>query len=189
MKCNTLGIRRMDKLISIVEQETKELTIDVIVVITLISILAALITGFLSGKKSGKWLCLHFLAFEYAQIMLFLTLFSRELGQKPDSFPNYGLGFNIYGIYSINQTFLVFLNCVLFIPWGIFISLYLNNKNRRKNICLVTVLALVCSLGIECTQLLTKTGFFEPSDLLMNTLGGFIGAIAGEYLGQLLNKD
>ena len=41
----------------------------------------------------------------------------------------------------------------------------------------MTLVAFGLSLCIECLQLVLKVGFFEVTDLVMNTLGGFVGAL------------
>ena len=65
------------------------------------------------------------------------------------------------------------LNVVIFIPLGIFIA-HLFKKNKIINTCLVS---FAFSLFIELFQLFTIIGSFMLNDLIINVLGGLLGAI------------
>lgn len=66
-------------------------------------------------------------------------------------------------------------NILAFIPLGIFIPVLTGNKLFSG--VKVFLLALLLSLGYEVTQLVTGMGIFDVDDLMLNTLGGFIGYI------------
>ena len=51
-----------------------------------------------------------------------------------------------------------------------------NRTGSWRRVGLVTLAAFGLSLCIECLQLLLKVGFFELTDLVVNTLGAFVGA-------------
>lgn len=76
-------------------------------------------------------------------------------------------------------------NIVAFVPFGFFLAQYLSTKRRDgsrlagpwRSMALATLAALGLSLSIECLQLALHVGFFELTDLVMNTLGGFAGAL------------
>ena len=76
-------------------------------------------------------------------------------------------------------------NAVVFIPFGFFLSESLSSwKQLRvwRQIGYVTLASFILSLCIECLQLVFRVGFFEVTDLVMNTVGGFVGvgvALAG----------
>lgn len=50
-------------------------------------------------------------------------------------------------------------------------------KNGKDMLIKCTVLSFVLSLSIEVMQLITCRGTFQISDLVYNTLGGFIGSV------------
>lgn len=70
-------------------------------------------------------------------------------------------------------------NVVVFIPFGIFLSEFLASAKRfsaGRRLGLATLAGFGLSLCIECLQLLLRVGFVELTDLVMNTLGAFVGA-------------
>ena len=70
-------------------------------------------------------------------------------------------------------------NIAVFAPFGFFLGEWLASSNRTgswRRFGLVTLAAFGLSLCIECLQLVLKVGFFEVTDLVMNTLGAFVGA-------------
>ena len=85
----------------------------------------------------------------------------------------------------------VISNLIVFIPFGFFLAEFLAAApvssagpkstttrfgiGRRLGVAALTAFSL--SLCIECLQLVLKVGFFEVTDLVMNTLGGFVGAL------------
>lgn len=75
------------------------------------------------------------------------------------------------------------LNIILFIPFGFF-SVMVFKKLRTKWIYGVLIGFLFTSI-IESTQLFTGR-FFQIDDIIMNTLGTYIGYVLGIYL--LKNK-
>ena len=71
------------------------------------------------------------------------------------------------------------LNIAVYLPFGFFLGEWLASLNRTgawRRVGLVTVAAFGLSLCIECLQLVLHVGFFEVTDLVMNTVGGFVGA-------------
>ena len=71
-------------------------------------------------------------------------------------------------------------NIAVFVPFGLFLGEWLASSNRTgswRRVGLVTLAAFGLSLCIECLQLVLHVGFFEVTDLVLNTLGGFIGAV------------
>ena len=66
-------------------------------------------------------------------------------------------------------------NIAVFVPFGFFLGEWLASSNRTgswRRVGLVTLAAFGLSLCIECLQLLLHVGFFEVTDLVMNTVGG-----------------
>lgn len=66
----------------------------------------------------------------------------------------------------------IILNVLLFVPLGYLLPQCQNQMDSKWKIILV---GFLCSLGIECTQLVTRLGWFDASDLLHNSLGALIG--------------
>lgn len=73
----------------------------------------------------------------------------------------------------------MFSNIVVFVPFGFFLSEFLSPTKEFRawhRIGLVTLVSFGLSLFIECLQLILRVGYFELTDLVMNTVGGFLGA-------------
>lgn len=70
-------------------------------------------------------------------------------------------------------------NIAVFIPLGFFLSEFLSTTKRIRpwrRLESVTMVSFCLSLCTECLQLILHVGFFELKDLVLNTVGGFIGA-------------
>lgn len=64
-----------------------------------------------------------------------------------------------------------FLNVLVFIPFGILLPFF-----AKKGKTLITsIVFIVFTIGFELFQLFTGIGGFDVTDLMTNTLGGFIG--------------
>lgn len=71
-------------------------------------------------------------------------------------------------------------NIGVFVPFGLFLSEFLASAKRfsaGRRLGLATLAGFGLSLCIECLQLVLRVGFFELTDLVMNTLGAFVGAL------------
>ena len=71
-------------------------------------------------------------------------------------------------------------NVAVFVPFGLFLSEFLSTTKRfsaRHQIGRVALAAFGLSLCIESLQLIFRLGVFEITDLVLNTLGGFVGAL------------
>ena len=64
-------------------------------------------------------------------------------------------------------------NIAAFVPFGIFV---MPVSNRRINFLETVIITFNVSLCVEIIQLVTKVGSFDVDDLLLNTIGGLIGA-------------
>ena len=79
-------------------------------------------------------------------------------------------------IYDRRQ---IFFNIAVFIPFGFFLSEFLSvikMLGSWRQIGIVTLSGLALSLFIESLQLILHVGVFEVTDLVMNTVGAFVGA-------------
>lgn len=75
-------------------------------------------------------------------------------------------------------------NILIFTPFGFLIPI-MNRKLR--GFFRVILLGFELSLAVECVQLVTKTGSFDVDDLLLNTIGAFIGYLF--YAGIQHKRD
>ena len=69
-------------------------------------------------------------------------------------------------------------NFLAFIPFGFFLCEYLFSSVRHRSLPrlgYVTLAAFLLSLFIEYLQLVLHVGYFEVTDLVMNTLGAVVG--------------
>lgn len=66
----------------------------------------------------------------------------------------------------------LFGNVIGFIPFGMILPVI--NKKQRS-LFRITLLSFEFSLMVETIQLIFKVGSFDVDDLILNTLGGFIG--------------
>ena len=82
-------------------------------------------------------------------------------------------------------------NFTVFIPFGLFLSEFLASAKRLsagRRLGLATLAGFGLSLCIECLQLLLRVGFFELTDLVMNTLGAFVGALISAGLRKVVGE-
>ena len=82
-------------------------------------------------------------------------------------------------------------NVAVFVPFGLFLSEFLTSSKRSHpclRLGLVTLAGFGLSLTIECLQLLLRVGFFELTDLVMNTVGAFVGAGVSVGVRSLWNR-
>ena len=85
----------------------------------------------------------------------------------------------------------VISNATAFIPFGFLLSEFLASAKQLsigRRLGLATLAAFGLSLCIECLQLLLRVGFFELTDLVMNTLGAFVGALISAGLRKVVGE-
>jgi len=127
------------------------------------------------NKKANSVLFIAYLA-----IILYLTLINRN--QYSYHRINYRLFTNLEFVASHSfKTFLYYFagNILIFVPMGFF------SKNLFKQSFMQTlILVLLVSFFIETSQYILKVGIFELDDLVLNTLGGFLGYL----IAWIVNK-
>ena len=82
-------------------------------------------------------------------------------------------------------------NIAVFVPFGFFLGEWLASSNRPgswRRVGLVTLAAFGLSLCIECLQLVLHVGFFEVTDLVMNTVGGGVGALISAGVRKVVGE-
>lgn len=91
-------------------------------------------------------------------------------------------------------------NIAVFVPFGFFLAESLSALRSQsmseptrlgawRRIGWVVLTAFGLSLCIEILQLVLHVGFFELTDLVMNTLGGFVGALISVGVRKLMGEE
>ncbi len=115
-----------------------------------------------------------FLMAVYGTVMIYKVFLSRELG----------------AVSRVNLLFLgtwrgvgvlhYFIeNIIMFIPMGVLLPLCFE---QGKKWYLTVLFGCALSIWIECTQYLFSVGVMELDDVLMNTLGTFLGWLSWRYV-------
>ena len=116
-------------------------------------------------------ICLFGVLCIYLSYLVALTLSGRDPGKL------YGrINLQIFGTFRANGDISAHAaeNILLFIPFGILIPFKTRFFKKWWNLVLI---AIISSMLIEISQLITGRGAFEVDDILLNTLGAFIGYI------------
>ncbi len=115
-----------------------------------------------------------------------LCLFQVVTFQDVSSFThNNFIPFREITRYSIGSRLFfknVFGNILLFVPFGLLISIYL----KPKNMGIPFALTFLSSLAIEFTQMLIGRSF-DVDDILLNCIGGIIGYFIYKVLDKIGN--
>lgn len=129
-------------------------------------------------RKKAKFHLLHCFFWIYMLVLIYFLLLSER---KEYTYYRYNLVLfqeikrflNGAKYFSTKEIILNLLgNVVGFIPLGFFISM----KFRKKAFSFLSVFfVFLFSLTMETIQLIFRIGVFDVDDLLLNTLGGFIG--------------
>ena len=80
-------------------------------------------------------------------------------------------------------------NFAVFVPFGFFLGEWLASSNRTgawHRVGLVTLAGFGLSMCIECLQLVLKVGYFEVMDLVLNTVGAFVGAGVAVWIRDII---
>ena len=113
------------------------------------------------------------LFFPYLLFILAATVFSREIVPQEYSIISFNIatawmrGPGIYG--QIDTATEVAMNVLMLVPAG-YLLMRLSNK-----VWLAMAVALLITLFIEIMQLITRRGFFELADILLNMTGAMCG--------------
>lgn len=129
--------------------------------------------------KSSQFIL--FLLFFYLTFILYLTILSRPSGSRTgvDLMPFATLSDSLAGnIYAAE-------NILLFIPFGV-IYFFLPLAGKRASQCRMT--GFTISISIELVQYITKRGYLQTDDVILNVLGCYIGYIIGGQLIKLKNS-
>ena len=131
----------------------------------------------------------------YLAALIYFTIFAEALGRIPGTESGNPANYNLIPFNEIKRFIMyreqlgwkaVFLNIVgnlaAFIPAGFLIRLMCRS---RRGFFKAVLCGFMLSLMIECVQFIFKVGSFDVDDLLLNTLGAFIGALlTGVVMGD-----
>lgn len=119
----------------------------------------------------------------YLVLLTYFLFFAEEMGRTPEIRPEYT--YNLVPFREIRR-FLVYRetlglravllnilgNVLAFAPFGFFLPIIWQQTEHWDT---VVLLSLAASLCIEVLQLVSRVGSFDVDDLILNTIGGFIG--------------
>lgn len=138
-------------------------------------------------KKKHKTIiraCSWFLFVVYVFFMVYFLFFSEHFGRIPSDTPHYNLKpfveikrfmKNMSNTkWSTSAVINLLGNVVCFMPFGFVIPIL---SIRQRKLWKVTLLSFLCSFVVEVTQLISKLGVFDVDDLILNTIGGFLGYV------------
>lgn len=140
----------------------------------------AVIQAWISEFRSSSQFRREFLLVFYVCMMLFRTLLCRPIWGNPlDSV------MGIWGIHKPDGTIYTenIENLILFIPFMILLYWAEEKKTDRRKMPVQSVLlkslwlSFIVSLFIEGCQLFLKIGTFQLTDLVFNSVGGFLGGL------------
>lgn len=120
----------------------------------------------------------------YLIVLGYLVFFSKEFGRDGTT----SLAYNLEPFHTISNylkhreaiTFKSFLvnmigNIVAFLPFGTILPMVFKASTTKYYFHIVVFWTFILSLSIETLQILFKVGVFDVDDLILNTLGGFVG--------------
>ena len=135
------------------------------------------LNGYIASLENKKSRYLIYLL-TYCYMVIYRTLLCRKAIYEPLSriWQDWGI-INQGGIKIEPSPFVG--NITLFTILILLILLNFSHKfkNGKDMLIKCTVLSFVLSLSIEVMQIITYRGTFQISDLVYNTLGGFIGSV------------
>lgn len=119
-----------------------------------------------------------------------LELFSsqRTLVRSINLIPFYSIKEYISGSTAILKAFAfsnVVGNIVIFIPLGIYLPLFKNDKRVIINLLLIVIV----SLFVEIIQGIFGIGASDIDDIILNCLGGWIGILGYKFLLFILRDE
>ena len=82
----------------------------------------------------------------------------------------------------------VFMNSLLFVPFGTFLPYLLSSKYKKSNVAVTVLISFAVSTIIEGFQYLCSIGVCEIDDVIFNTSGAFVGALGYLLFGHLTKE-
>lgn len=144
------------------------------------TIVYAVICNKRNQQRSIGFLTFVFWAVLYFEITFVITILRREPGTEYHSgeiVPYIFVGRLNGDVYDKRQVIYNFLNVVLFVPIGFFLSGLRKESSELKDTFISFLFGFLISFCIETIQLITKRGNFELNDIVTNTFGSFLGVM------------
>ena len=129
-----------------------------------------------------RWIVFLF----YVLLLIYLLFFSEFFGRGPGVSHRFSM--NLIPFHEIRRYLTqaprigayyvctnLIGNIVCFMPFGYFLTRFFYRKHVRRIPAAVTLLSAAFSASVEILQFLTSTGCADVDDVILNTLGGFLG--------------
>lgn len=114
----------------------------------------------------------------YLVFIFEVGLFSRTAGQ-PSNVYLLPFRFLFFGSSITRMRLIIFaaLNLLYFIPYGFLLGFMTNKMKSAVSMYISLCISFITSFSLEFLQYISKRGHFETEDIILNTLGGFLGCI------------
>ncbi len=135
-----------------------------------------------ANKKRAKSILIVCVFILYLLCLFYFLFFSENMGRSSSEEYRYNLTllkeirrFYLYRASLGTKAFVinVFGNVIVFMPFGYIVSML----RGKSGIVIATLTGLAMSLFVEVIQLCLRIGSFDVDDLLLNTIGAFLGAV------------
>lgn len=119
----------------------------------------------------------------YMIALIYFLFFSEQLGRVPSDECKYSLEpfreIRRYIVYRkeiglVNAMLNLVGNVICFVPFGFVVPIM---SNKQRGVFKITALTFFTSLLVELIQLMSKVGSCDVDDIILNTLGGFLGYV------------
>ncbi len=119
----------------------------------------------------------------YMIALIYFLFFSEQMGRVPSDEYKYSLEpfreIRRYIVYRkeigcFNVMLNLFGNVICFVPFGFVLPIM---SNKQRGLLKITILTFLTSLLVELIQLMSKVGSCDVDDIILNTLGGFLGYV------------
>ena len=134
-----------------------------------------------SNEKRRKFAIVLFLG--YIVLLCYFLFISERIGRGTGAEYRYNLtlfqeikrfAYNVDILGTKAVVINIAGNIVAFMPFGFFLPII---RKKKIGIFITTLLSFDFSLFVEVSQLYLRVGCFDVDDLLLNTIGGFLGYI------------
>ena len=170
----------MDEILRIINQQFDGISVTAFLITSVIGIFllhGAFFIYTLKKEKDvnkSKRIAADFLIV-YLCFLIQITFCNRSDGSRNGMSLSYDFFFS-RGMSGVQRIYNL-LNLILFVPYGVLLAFFWENERWIRNGIIIICISYLSSMGIEICQGLTGRGFFEVSDLVMNTIGGALGGV------------
>lgn len=115
-------------------------------------------------------------------MMGYISLLCRESGSRDR------VDLTLFAFLDRGQWAIAFAveNILFFIPFGVLMTWMLKKSGRRFCFLKSSISGFAASVLIEMTQMITKRGFVQAEDVMLNTVGAMIGSIAVVLISKIV---